>query len=119
MSKIYEKAWFWPVVSILALVILSRGAAIPVFASMIKFILPFAVIYGGYRLVKWRIKKSLMNSIKSAASDFQSFQHTSHAYRGMHQNQANNSWSTSEARDVIEICPKCGREKSSSCPDGC
>jgi len=120
VNKISNKAWFWPVVAVGALVLLSRGAAIPAFASIFKLFLPFIGIYAGYRFVKWRIKKSILKSFENASNNFQQFNYSANMGQQRPRGpQSEMRDSVSLPSDVIEICPKCGREKSSTCPERC
>ena len=120
-NKLSDRAWFWPVVAIASLVLLSRGAALPAFASVFKFLLPFLGIYAGYRFVKWRIKKSILKSFQNATGEFQQFRYNPNmtGHRPEHRSSARNWQASPPSPDVIEICPKCGKEKSASCPTSC
>lgn len=115
MRRWLKSAWFWPVVGLVLLVVLTRGQIFAALAPLGKFILPATGIFLLFRYVKRRIQRSLMANVSKTLEQFaqaqrQAQQHTHYSSRGTYREPVDD-------QTIIEICPTCGRQKTAECPD--
>ena len=76
--------WPWAIAIVIFIIIVSRGAALGVFATYLKFILPIAAVYYLYRKGKQAILKGMQEALNVQTE-----------------------------KPVIKICGKCGKEENS------
>lgn len=118
MRKWLESPWFWPVVAVIILMVLTRGQLLVAVAPMSKFLVPLVGGYLLYRFVKRRIQQTLSSNIKKTMSDIaEAQQRMQQQARYGSAERFQRGQTPEQDQPVIEICPTCGQPKKKACPD--
>jgi hypothetical protein len=91
-----KNKWLWIVIGVVAVVILSKGAAVPAMAKLLRFLVPIALIYLAYKFARQAF-----------------FPKVEHAPRSMPKYGGE-----PRTGETILICADCGNEKAAKhkCP---
>lgn len=121
MKKWLQSRWFWPVVAVVLLTVLTRGQLLVAIAPWYKFLIPVGGGYFLYRLAKRKIRQVISAKLYKTMSDFAEAQRQAQEMMNRQQRYSTGGFrespSYTKSQTVIEICPKCGEQKKPACPD--